>query len=78
MKLQSKIPKAKGKFPWHAAYRMITDPTSFLLEKQKEIGDLFQIDAPRKFYVVSHPADVAEILKVTWRKNVHWQSHGTT
>lgn len=62
-----KLPVVKAGWPWKAAFKMIKDPVSFLKTQQKKTGDLYRIDAPIPFVVLSNHEHIRHILQVNWR-----------
>ena len=65
--MAKKLKIVKSILPWMAIFKMGKDPIGFLVKHQKETGDLYRIDAPIKFVLVSNHEHIRHILQKNWR-----------
>jgi len=63
-----KLPVVKDNFPWRAAYRMIKDPIAFVKKESIEAGDIYRIDAPIPFVIITGHEHIRHVLQTDWRK----------
>lgn len=62
MNQKMKPPIIRDVVPWSAAFRVIKNPIEFFKKSARIHKDIYRIDAPIRFYVISKPEHIKDVL----------------
>jgi cytochrome P450 len=63
----NELPLVRSAVPWTAVYKMIKNPLVFLQKQYPQTGDIYRVDAPIPFVVITGQEHIRQLLLTNWR-----------